>query len=292
MIKGARRVKDLIRNKAEGDSSRPQALLRHYAMERFLERLANSPYRDNFVLKGGMLMSSLVGVDQRSTMDIDATVKGLTLDTGNALKVVEEIAVVELDDGMEFQVGGAGEIMEDSEYGGVRIALTARMEKTRIPLKIDISTGDAITPAEVMHKYCLMFEDRDIGIWAYPVETVLAEKIETALARGTLNTRMRDFYDVYMLRELDEGLKPSNLRAALDATIEKRGSGVSASSYAQTLAEVEGSTTMAERWRSYGLSNSYASSIAWTDAVGSIRLLCDACWQGARDPQKGSSNPL
>lgn len=122
MIKGARRVKDLIRNKAEGDSSRSQALLRHYAMERFLERLANSPYRDNFVLKGGMLMSSLVGVDQRSTMDIDVTVKGLTLDTGNALKVV-------------------GEIIEDSEYCGVRIALTVRMEKTRIPMKIDISTG-------------------------------------------------------------------------------------------------------------------------------------------------------
>ena len=285
MIKGARRVKDLIRNKAEGDSSRSQALLRHYAMERFLERLANSSYRDNFVLKGGMLMSSLVGVDQRSTMDIDATVKGLTLDTGNALRIVEEIASVELD-------GGAGEIMGDSEYGGVRIALTARMEKTRILMKIDISTGDAIIPAEVMHRYRLMFEDRDIGIWAYPVETVLAEKIETALARGTLNTRMRDFYDVYMLRELDGGLEPSNLRAALEATIEKRGSGVSASSYAQTLAEIEGSATMAERWRSYGLSNSYASSIAWADAVGSIRLLCDACWQGARDPQKGSSNPL
>lgn len=284
MIKGARRVKDLIRNKAEGDSSRSQALLRHYAMERFLERLANSPYRDNFVLKGGMLMSSLVGVDQRSTMDIDATVKGLTLDTGNALKVVEEIAVVELDDGMEFQVGGAGEIMEDSEYGGVRISLTARMEKTRIPMKIDISTGDAITPAEVMHKYRLMFEDRDIGIWAYPVETVLAEKIETALARGTLNTRMRDFYDVYMLRELDEGLEPSSLRAALEATIEKRGSGVSASSYAQTLAEIEGSAAMAERWRSYSLSNPYASSIAWPDAVGSIRLLCNACWQGSGEP--------
>ena len=268
MIKGARRVKDLIRNKA---------------MERFLERLANSPYRDNFVLKGGMLMSSLVGVDQRSTMDIDATVKGLTLDTGNALKVVEEIAAVELDDGMEFQVGGAGEIMEDSEYGGVRIALTARMEKTRIPMKIDISTGDAITPAEVMHKYRLMFEDRDIGIWAYPVETVLAEKIETALTRGILNTRMRDFYDVYMLRELDEGLEPPSLRAALEATIEKRGSSVSASSYAQTLSEIEDSTAMAERWRSYGLSNPYAASIAWPDAVGSLRLLCDACWQGSRE---------
>ena len=281
MIKGARRVKDLIRNKAKGDSSRSQALLRHYAMERFLERLANSPYRDNFVLKGGMLMSSLVGVDQRSTMDIDATVKGLTLDTGNALKVVEEIASVGLDDGMEFEVGGAGEIMEDSEYGGVRIALAARMEKARIPIKIDISTGDTITPAEVMYSYRLMFEDRDIGIWAYPVETVLAEKIETVLARGILNTRMRDFYDVCMLRELDESLEPSNLRAALEATIKKRGSNVGASSYAQTLAEIDGSAIMVDRWRSYGLSNPYASSIAWPDAVGSLRLLCDVCWKGS-----------
>lgn len=129
----------------------------------------------------------------------------------------------------------------------MRITLTARMEKTRIPMKIDISTGDAITPVEVMHKYRLMFKDRDIGIWVYPVETVLAEKIETALARGTLNTRMRDFYDVCLLRELDEGLEPSSLRAALEATIEKRGSGVSASSYAQTLSEIEGSAAMAER---------------------------------------------
>lgn len=134
-----------------------------------------------------------------------------------------------------------------------------------------------------MHKYRLMFEDRDIGIWAYPVETVLAEKIETALARGILNTRMRDFYDVYMLRELDGGLEPSNLRAALEATIEKRGSSVGASSYAQTLSEIEYSSVMAERWQSYGLSNLYASSIAWADAVGSIRLLCDACWQSARE---------
>ena len=248
-------------------------------MERFLERLANSPYRNNFVLKGGMLMSSLVGVDQRSTMDIDATVKGLTLDLGSALKIVEEIASVGLDDDMEFQLDDAGEIMEDSEYGGVRIALTAHMEKTRIPMKIDISTGDAITPAEVMHRYRLMFEERDIAIWAYPVETVLAEKIETALARGILNTRMRDFYDVYMLCELDKGLEPMSLKAALEATIDRRKSSVSASSYAQTLSEIEGSAAMVERWRSYGLSNQYASSIAWPDAVGALRLICDACWQ-------------
>lgn len=281
MIKGARRVKDMIRNKAKGDSGKSQALLRHYAMERFLERLANSPYRDNFVLKGGMLVSSLVGVEQRSTMDIDATVKGVALDIDNVLEIVGKIASVPLDDGMTFEIGNADEIMGDSEYGGVRVALTAHMEKSRIPMKIDISTGDAITPAEVMHKYRLMFEDRDIGVWAYPVETVLAEKIETALARGTLNTRMRDFYDVFILRELGEELKPSSLRAALEATIEKRGSDVGAATYALTLSEIEDSSVMGERWRLYGLSNEYASSVAWSDAVGSLRLLCNICWSAA-----------
>ncbi|MDO4291073.1 MAG: nucleotidyl transferase AbiEii/AbiGii toxin family protein [Eggerthellaceae bacterium] len=284
MIKGSRRVKDMIRNKAKGDSGKSQALLRHYAMERFLERLANSPYRDNFVLKGGMLVSSLVGVEQRSTMDIDATVKGIALSIDNVLEIIGEIASVPLDDGMAFEVGNADEIMGDSEYGGVRVALTAHMEKSRIPMKIDISTGDAITPTEVMHKYRLLFEDRDVGVWAYPVETVLAEKIETALARGILNTRMRDFYDVFMLRELGEELESSNLRAALEATIEKRGSNVGASTYALILSDIEGSSVMGERWRSYGLSNEHASSIAWSEAVGSLRLLCDMCWSAAEMP--------
>lgn len=124
-----------------------------------------------------------------------------------------------------------------------------------------------------------MFEDRDIGIWAYPVETVLAEKIETALARGVLNTRMRDFYDIYMLVELDGGPEPSSLREALEATIAKRGGGVSMSGYAQILSEIENSSVMAERWQSYGRSNPYASAIEWLDVFKPLRDLCDACWQ-------------
>lgn len=165
MIKGARRVKDLIRNKTKGDSGKSQALLRHYAMERFLERLSNSPYRNNFVLKGGMLMSSLVGLDHRSTMDIDTTVKGVPLNTDSILEIMNEIAAIPLDDDMLFSIQSTREIMEDSEYGGVRVSLMAQMEKARIPMKIDVSTGDAITPAETMYHYPLMFEDRAINIW-------------------------------------------------------------------------------------------------------------------------------
>lgn len=278
MTKSARSIKDKIKNKAKGDSGKSQSLLRHYAMERFLERLSESTYRDNFVLKGGMLMSSLVGLDQRATMDIDTTVKGVDVGIDSILKVIDEIASVQLDDGMSFEIGSAGEIMEDSEYGGVRVSLTAHMEKTRIPMKIDISTGDAITPAEVMHRYRLMFEEREIGIWAYPVETVLAEKIETALSRGVINTRMRDYYDVHMLCEIVEMPEPADMRAALEATIEKRGSSAGAADYALALSEIEGNAAMQERWRAYGLSNEFAPEIAWGDAVGSMRSICDACW--------------
>lgn len=167
MIKGARRVKDLIRNKAEGDSSRSQALLRHYAMERFLERLANSPYRDNFVLKGGMLMSSLVGVDQRSTMDIDATVKGLTLDMGNALKVVEEIAVVELDD---------GDLLHDLE--GV-----AHIERQSLDGRVDVHRAALVHAHERGHQHAAL-EHEVVPVWG--VREPLQEPLHSVVAQERL----------------------------------------------------------------------------------------------------------
>ena len=173
MIKNPRRVKDLIRNKAQGDSTKAQTLQRHYAMERLLERISVSRYRDNFILKGGMLVSSMIGIDQRSTMDVDATITGQTLSPENALSIIGEIAAIKLGDDMMFEVGDSREIMKDSEYGGVQIPITAYLGRMEIKLKIDI--------------------------WAYNLETVLAEKTETIIVRGVLNTRMRDFYDIFML---------------------------------------------------------------------------------------------
>lgn len=180
MIKGARRVKDLIKNKARGDSAKAQALQRHYAMERLLERISVSDYRDNFILKGGMLVSSMVGLEQRSTMDIDATLTGKTLSSESALSIVREIASISLDD-MSFKVGDLHEIMKDSEYGEVQIPIDAHLGRMKIKLKIDISTGDAITPSKIAFEYPLMLEDRKIEIWAYNLETVLAEKAETII---------------------------------------------------------------------------------------------------------------
>ena len=193
MIKTSRQLKDLIRNVAKGNSGRSQLLIRNYAMERFLDRVALSKYRDNFILKGGMLVSAMVGLDNRATMDIDTTIRNLSLDVEHAEQIVEEIASMELDDNIRFSIKDVSNIMDEAEYGGVRLSLDAFLDTMKIPLKIDISTGDAITPAEITYHYKLMFEQRYISLWAYPLETILAEKIETVLTRTIFNTRLRDF---------------------------------------------------------------------------------------------------
>lgn len=201
MIKTSRQLKDKVRNMARGDSAKAQLLIRNYGMERFLERVSLSEHRDNFILKGGMLVSALVGLENRATMDIDTSIRNMPLDTIAAKAMVEEIIAVPVDDNIRFEINDFGTIMDDAEYSGVRISLNAFLDATRIPLKIDISTGDAITPAAVNYQYKLMFEERYITLWAYNLETVLAEKIETVLSRSVLNTRLRDFYDLYVLQD-------------------------------------------------------------------------------------------
>ena len=205
MIKTSRQLKDKVRNMARGDSAKAQLLIRNYGMERFLERVSLSEHRDNFILKGGMLVSAMVGLENRATMDIDTSIRNMPLDTIAAKAMVEEIIAVPVDDNICFEINDFGTIMDDAEYSGVRISLNAFLDATRIPLKIDISTGDAITPAAVNYQYKLMFEERYITLWAYNLETVLAEKIETVLSRSVLNTRLRDFYDLYVLQDTEIG---------------------------------------------------------------------------------------
>ena len=222
MIKTSRQLKDLICNRAKGDSDKSGLLIRNYGMERFLERVTLSKYKDNFILKGGMLVSSMVGLDNRATMDIDTTIPNFPLDEDHAREIVEKIAAVEIDDNIRFSVKDVSTIMDEAEYGGVRLSLDAFLDTMKIPLKIDISTGDAITPAEIEYHYKLMFEQRYISLWAYPLETVLAEKMETILSRGVLNTRLRDFYDLYILQQTEKRIDRNTLSAALAATCRKR----------------------------------------------------------------------
>ena len=203
-------------------------------MERFLERVARSKYKDNFILKGGMLVSAMVGLDNRATMDIDTTIRNLLLDVGHAKRIVEEIAAVEIDDNIRFFIRDVSNIMDETEYGGVRLSLDAFLDTTKIPLKIDISTGDVVTPAEITYHYKLMFEQRYISLWAYTLETVLAEKIETVFVRAIFNTRLRDFYDLYILQNV--GMKiDTKMLPALKATCRKRGSEKLLSEYRRIL---------------------------------------------------------
>ena len=277
MIKTSRQLKDKVRNMARGDSAKAQLLIRNYGMERFLERVSLSEHRDNFILKGGMLVSALVGLENRATMDIDTSIRNMPLDTIAAKAMVEEIIAVPVDDNIRFEINDFGTIMDDAEYSGVRISLNAFLDATRIPLKIDISTGDAITPAAVNYQYKLMFEERYITLWVYNLETVLAEKIETVLSRSVLNTRLRDFYDLYVLQDTGLEIDKATLAAALTATARKRGSEQVLVLYERTLDEIRISPLMREQWERYQGKNNYAAGIVWDDVISDIRALCDDC---------------
>ena len=177
MIKTAKQLKDLIRNLSRKNAANAQILMRNYMMERFLERISLSKYKDKFILKGGMLVAAMVGMNVRSTMDMDATIKGIDINIDNAKKLISEIIAVHLDDGVTFQVKNISEIMDEAEYPGVRVTMTTFFDNVRTPLKIDISTGDIITPGEVQYSFKLMLENRSIDNLAYKLETVLAEKV-------------------------------------------------------------------------------------------------------------------
>ena len=189
MIKTAKQLKDLIRNLSKAKAADAQLLMRNYMMERFLERISLSEYRDKFILKGGMLVAAMVGLDARSTMDLDATIKGATVGVEEVENIMADIVSTPIEDGVVFRVKRISEIMDEAEYPGIRVSMETEFDRVITPLKIDISTGDAITPHEVRYSFKLMLEDRAIDVWAYNLETVLAEKLETVIARATTNTR-------------------------------------------------------------------------------------------------------
>lgn len=274
MIKTARQLKDLIRNLSREKSADAQLLMRNYMMERFLERISLSEYRDKFILKGGMLVAAMVGLDARSTMDLDATVKGANVNVEDIENLISAIVSVPIDDGVKFQLKSISEIMDEAEYPGIRVSMTTTFDGVVTPLKIDISTGDAITPREVRYSFKLMLEDRSIDIWAYNLETVLAEKLETIITRTTTNTRMRDFYDLHILSQLHgQSIVPADLRAALIATAKKRGTEKYLADAPAAFDEVEADPNMEKLWQAYQKKFSYAADLSWHTVVESIRSL-------------------
>ena len=282
MIKTARQLKDLIRNLSREKSADAQLLMRNYMMERFLERISLSEYRDKFILKGGMLVAAMVGLDARSTMDLDATVKGANVNVEDIENLISAIVSVPIDDGVKFQLKSISEIMDEAEYPGIRVSMTTTFDGVVTPLKIDISTGDAITPREVRYSFKLMLEDRSIDIWAYNLETVLAEKLETIITRTTTNTRMRDFYDIYILDQLHGNtLNRQTLYDALLATAKKRGTERHLAEAVDVLNEVESSPVMQKLWESYRRKFSYAADLELNIIMRAVRSLYALCEKGS-----------
>ena len=274
MIRTAWQLKDRIRNLAKSKSADAQVLMRNYMMERFLERISVSEYRDKFILKGGMLVAAMIGLESRATMDIDGTIKGINVNVEDVEKMIATIVSVPMDDGVEFQVKRISEIMDEAEYPGIRVSMETRFDGVRTPLKIDISTGDAITPREVRYRFKLMLEERSIDIWAYNLETVLAEKLETVVSRSTTNTRMRDFYDLHMLSQLYcQIIVPADLSAALTATARKRNTEKYLADVVAALDEIEADVNIVKLWAAYQKKFSYASDVTWNSVMTSVRSL-------------------
>lgn len=265
-MKTARQLKDLIRNVAKQKDINSQLLMRNYMLERLLERISLSELKDKFILKGGMLVAALVGVDMRSTMDMDATIKGYLV-TEEALQVAfEKVLSVQVDDGVQMALTKIETIRNEDEYKGYRLTLNSSLENMSVPLKVDITTGDEITPKEVSYSFDLLIENRTIEILAYNIESVLAEKLETVLSRGLANTRMRDFYDIYiLLKTQGEKIEQSILVSAVLSTMEKRGSANLLKDGSIILEEVFFSNQTEMMWFRYQKQFIYADDISWKE---------------------------
>lgn len=258
-----------IKNLALEKHISAQAVLQNFMLERLLERISISKYRDKVILKGGMLIASLVGINSRTTMDMDATLRGYPLSEEAIREAMLDVCAIQLDDEVTLVLDYIVPIREDDEYGGYRVAIIARFESISVPLKIDLTTGDIITPEAVRYTFHSNFENKLIEIWAYNLETVLAEKVETILRRSVLNTRPRDFYDVYIIMNTHkQGVNKDIFTAALQATSEKRMSLAALQNKEKIILAIRADVTMMQRWERYCKENYYADGIKFDDVIG------------------------
>ena len=275
-MKNAMQLKAIIKKLAKEKHISAQLVMQNFMLERLLERISISKYQQNFILKGGFLIAAMVGLDTRATMDMDATIKGLPVNEQIVRQMFEEICRIELDDDVMFNFRSIREIREGDVYTGYRVSLSANYPPMAVPLKLDITTGDKITPKEIEYQFKLLLEDRSISVLAYNLETIMAEKLETVISRGDQNTRPRDYYDIYILDKLQySNIEPNALKAALNATTKKRGSSVVVRDYSRIMDIVRSSEVMQKQWTNYQKDFEYATDIAFEDACDAVVQLMD-----------------
>ena len=270
----ASQLKGRIKKLGDGDPRKSEALIRLYFMERFLERVSISEYKERFILKGGLLASSLIGVDLRTTMDIDTTVRAIPLNENDITDIVNRICNIKLDDQVTFEVVYTETIMDEFDYPGVRLHLLGYLDKIRQAVKIDISTDDVITPAAIEYNYKLLLEDRSIEILTYNTETLMAEKVQTILQRGLANTRMRDYYDIY---EISRKVNYSTniLVDAFVATCKKRETLFSTEDINSVINDIKSDSSLKDLWVRYTSKNKYVGETSWDDVIESLATICN-----------------
>lgn len=272
ITKNPMQLKAFIKKMAAEKHISAQLVMQNYMLERLLERISLSKYKGNFILKGGFLISAIVGLDTRATMDLDTTIRGFLLTHEKIRGIFEEICAVRVDDDVRFVLGDISDIRDGDDYPGLRVCLKADYPPISVPLTVDITTGDAITPREVEYTFSLLFDDRTISVLAYNLETILAEKIETVLSRSVANTRPRDFYDIHILYVLHGSeCDPIILRQALKKTTEKRGSYRIIEHYSEILDEIQNSRQLRDFWLKYQKNFEYARGISFDETCDSIR---------------------
>ena len=270
----SRQLTDLIKNKARNLGLDAQLLLKRYFMEQMLARIAQSEYKTNFILKGGLLISSLLGLSSRTTQDIDVSIINKPLSIDEIKQVMTNICKIDLSDNIRYELTDVQEIREEFEYPGIRLSFKYYMDTISDSLKMDITTGDTITPKEITYGYKLLLEDKVINLCSYPIETIIAEKIESILSRNILGTRMRDYYDIYMLERLfKDRINKENQKKALLNTCAKRNTENVLTNSSDIIVDIENDWGQQNLWKNYASKNTYVGNVSFEDTIKSIKSL-------------------
>lgn len=270
MIKNAKSLIDKSKNKAEQNNITVNEVLQNYMFERILERLSISEYKNNFILKGGVLLSSIMGIDTRTTMDMDTCLKGINLTEEQLYKVLKNILDTDVKDGVTFEIKNSKPIREDDEYGGLKYNILAKFDNIKVNLSIDIATGDVITPGEIEYNYKMMFEDKALKIMTYNIESIIAEKFQTIISRNVLNSRMKDFYDLYYLIKYKTFSK-DDLRLAIEKTFDKRNTDIKLIN--SNISVIQESDLLQDLWKTYSQKYKYTKDIKFEDIIETIKKI-------------------
>ena len=274
MIKNKDSLKAKVSNLASSTNIPNKYLIQSFMFEALLKRISVSKYKDKFIIKGGLLLSSIFGVNLRSTMDLDTTIKGLPLDRTTITKVVNEIISIDLKDNIKLEIENIKDIREEELYSGFNVNLKAEFDGLRTDLMIDITTGDVITYKEVEFKYNTLFDNEIINIMTYNYETILAEKFESIISRNIDNTRMKDYYDLYMFVNLKwYDINKDTLREAIINTAKNRETLSYIEDASKYIELISDDSRLKSLWNSYKSNYDYAKDIEFVDTINAIKVI-------------------